>query len=303
MRELAYERSLRSWMEAREMRWSRGLYAREPGGQVVSYRLSPAGAPRAVAMPVHGAGNDALFSLPGLIKRLLLADYEVFAFDLDGHGRASTTRFDPETIGGAVAAAAAESGAASRGLPLHGIGISLGGSLLLGAMASDPGRFATAALMVAPISLRLSPAAVRGELRLSALRTLWREREHCGIWGMVPAFGPVKRGIYPLRLAEAPGEGAFGYVQVLDRALARVDPKHAAAAVRTPTLLAYGEADRIVPISQGESLHRVIRGSALVRVAGGTHLTTPLAPEVTDRLLGWIGARPAAETHVDTAAR
>lgn len=294
MRELGYERSLRGWVEARGMRWCRASYPRPAGGEAVSYRLSPAGAPRAVVMPVHGAGNDALFSLPGLIKRLLRAEYEVFTFDLDGHGRASTTRFDPESIDGAVTAAALESGAAARGLPLHGIGISLGGSLLLHALASDPRAFASASLLVAPIALQLSGRAIRAELGLPALRTLWREREHCGIWGMIPSFGPVKRGVYPLRLATSPGAGAFGYVEVLDRALQRLDLVRAARAVTTPTLLAYGEADRIVPITQGESLHEAITDSEMMRISDGTHLTTPLSPTVTGRVLEWIGSHRRA---------
>lgn len=285
------------------MGWSRATYGRTGGGEVVSYRLSPPGPPRAVVMPVHGAGNDALFSLPGLIKRLLGAEYEVFAFDLDGHGRASTTRFDPRTIAGAVPAAVVEARAAARGLPLHGIGISLGGSLLLHATSSERDAFASASLLVAPVSLRLSGRAVRGELGLPALRTMWREREHCGIWGMVPAFGPVKRAVYPLRLSMAPGEGAFGYVEVLDRALRRLDLERAASAVRTPTLLAYGDADRIVPISQGETLHAAIPGSEMMRVRGGTHLTTPLTPAVTDGALEWIGAHAGVASGTDGERR
>jgi alpha-beta hydrolase superfamily lysophospholipase len=294
LNELAYERSLRAWMTARGMEWTRDRYRRAGGGDVTCYRLSPAGPPRAVVMPVHGAGNDALFALPGLIKRLLLDGYEVFSFDLDGHGRASTTTLDPETLGSAVPRAIRETGAGERGLALHGIGISLGGSLLLHALGAERGDLASGSLLAAPLKIELSTRAVLGEMGIPALRTLWREREHCGIWGLVPSFGPVKRGLYPLRLAVPPGPGSFGYVDVLNIALDRLDLEDAASRVRAPVLLAYGGADRVVPASQGERLHRLIPSSELLLLERETHLTTPLAPAVMARVREWIGGHAPA---------
>lgn len=291
MSELAYERALRRWMAARGMSWTRRLYERAIGGEVVSYRLSPPGEPRAVVMPIHGAGNDALFALPGIIKRLLLEGYEVFSFDLDGHGRASTTTLDPETLGGAVPQAIRESRAGERGLPLHGVGVSLGGALLLHSLGSAPGELISGCLLAAPLRIEMSRGAVLAEIGIPALRTLWREREHCGIWGLVPSFGPVKRDLYPLRLAVRPGPGAFGYVEVLNSALERLELEDAAPRVRVPVLLAYGTADRVVPASQGEALGRLIPSSELLLLEGETHLTTPLAPGVTERVLHWIEGR------------
>lgn len=297
MNELAYERSLRAWMTGRGMEWARRRYSRPGGGEVVSYRLSPAGPPRAVVMPVHGAGNDALFALPGLIKRLLLDGYEVFTFDLDGHGRASTTTLDPETLGTAVPQAIRESGAGDRGLALHGIGISLGGSLLLHALSAAHGGIVSGSLLAAPLVIELSTKAMLGEIGLRALRTLWREREHSGVWGLVPSFGPVKRGLYPLRLSVPPGPGSFGYVDVLNLALEGLELESAASRVRAPVLLAYGTADRVVPAVQGELLHRLIPGSELLLLEGETHLTTPLAPAATARVRQWIGGHQAAAPH------
>lgn len=296
MKELGYERALREWMGSRGMSYERHGYARSSGGEVVAYRLAPAGRPRGVVMPVHGAGNDALFSLPGLIKRLLSAGYEVFTFDVDGHGRHSTTRFHPDTAGGAVPEAIRESRAGARGLPLHGIGISLGGALLLHAVGAERHAFASAALLAAPLRIELSRRAVLTEIGVPALRTLWRERRHCGIWGMVPAFGPVKRGTYPLRLGMPSGVGSFGYVDVLNLALERLDLVAIAPDVVTPTLLAYGTADRVVPIGQGETLHGWMRSSELIHLEGETHLTTPLTPGLTARLLEWVGSHAQGGT-------
>jgi pimeloyl-ACP methyl ester carboxylesterase len=291
--ELRYERALRSWMAQRGMAWERLRYPAAGGGATVAYRLSPAAAPRGVVLLVHGAGNDALFAMPGTIKRLLSRRLEVFSFDVDGHGRDSATRLDPATLHRAVPGAAREAGARERGLPLHLVGVSFGGALALGALAREPGAFASGVLMVAPLRVRLSAGSVLSELRPALLRSLWREREHTGLWGGVPSFGPVKRATYPLRLGVPPGPGSFGYVEVLNDTLERLRLRESAARVRAPVLLVYGERDRIVPVEQGEELARLIPGAELLRLPRQSHLTAPLAPGVVDRLVEWVEAHGA----------
>lgn len=293
MTELPYERALRSWMAERGMSWERMRYPAVGGGATIAYRLSPAAAPRAVVLLVHGAGNDALFAMSGTIKRLLSRRLEVFSFDVDGHGRDSATRLDPATLHLAVPRAAREAGARERGLPLHLVGVSFGGALALDALAREPGAFASGVLIVAPLSVRLSAGSVLGELRPALFRSLWRERAHTGLWGAVPAFGPVKRATYPLRLGVPPGPGSFGYVEVLNEALDRLRLRESATMVRAPVLLVYGERDRIVPVEQGEELAQLIPGAELLRLPGESHLTAPLAPGAVERIVEWVEAHGA----------
>lgn len=296
MRELAYERRFRQWAERRGMTWERSLLPRpEAGGEALAYRISPARPPRATVVTVHGAGNDALFSLVGLHKRLLLRGYRVFAFDLDGHGRHSTTGFAPDRVGGAIAAALERCAAGEERLPVHALGISLGGSVLLHALPELAARITSAVLLAAPLRVHLSWASVRGELGLPLLRTLWRERRHGGIWAAVPAFGPVKRGLYPLRLGVPAPPGAFGYVEVLNAALEALRLEDAARRTRTPVLLCYGERDRLVPIRQGERLAELLPRAELLRLPGHSHLSAPLAPEAVRRVLQWMDEAERAE--------
>jgi len=286
--ELAYERSFGEWARSGGVRWERMWYPRpEAGGETVAHRFTPPVAPRGVVLAVHGAGNDALFAWVGLFKRLLRAGVEVFTFDLDGHGRTGTTRFSAEGVAGALPEAVRRSGALERGLPLHALGVSLGGSVLLASLPSLPG-VASAVLMAAPLRIRLSWAAVRREAGLRLARCVWREREHYGAWGLIPSFGPVKRGAYPLRLAETPPPGAFGYVEVLNRALERMRLEEAARRVRVPTLLVYGGADLLVPVEQGERLARLIPAAELLRLEGETHLSAPMAPQAVHRVVEWV---------------
>jgi alpha-beta hydrolase superfamily lysophospholipase len=241
-----------------------------------------------VVLLVHGAGNDALFAMIGLARRLLRAELEVFTFDLDGHGRGGTTRLAASSVAGAVPAAVEAAVAGRRGLPLHAVGVSLGGSLLLDALPRLSPAPASAALLCAPLRVHLSRHAVIGELGPGLLRALWREREHYGLGGLIPSFGRWKRDVYPLRLGEAGGTGAFGYVEALNHILTSLHLEEAARATRTPVLLVYGAADRLVPPEQGERLAALLPRSELLVLPGETHLTVPLAEGAVERVVGRI---------------
>lgn len=289
MRELPFERAFREWVEGAGHRWDRLRYARpEADGETTAYRLSPARPPRGVVLAAHGAGNDALFALVGTFRALLERGYEVFTFDLDGQGRGSTTRLTPDAIRSSVPAAVGQSGAGERGLPLHAIGISFGGSVLLGSLPSLRPAPASAALLVAPLQVRFSRRAVAREVGWGLLRTVWRERGHYGLTGLIPSFGPFKRGAYPLRLGTERGPGAFGYVVSLNRILDSLALEEAARRTSTPTLLVYGGRDLLVPAEQGERLAELLPASELLTLPRETHLTAPLAPAAVERLLRWI---------------
>jgi alpha-beta hydrolase superfamily lysophospholipase len=292
--ELGYERRLREWMDARGMRHRRILYERPAaGGTTVAYRLSPADEPRGVVLVAHGAGNDALFAFTGLFKRILRAGLEVFTFDMDGHGRSSTTRFSFPAILDCSRAALAHALEGRAGVPYHCLGVSLGGAILLHGLAGPLAGAASAVLVSAPLRIHFSVGRVVNELRPVLLRTLLRNRHEAGIWGMVPSFGPVKRDLYPLRLGD-PRPGAFGYVEALNEVLARMRLVRAAAGAGPSVLLAYGTADRVVPAEQGILLERTLPSSELILVRGGTHLGTVFDDEVVARSLRWMLDRTPA---------
>jgi pimeloyl-ACP methyl ester carboxylesterase len=288
MSELRYEAALRSWMVGRGMGWERLCYDRPPaGGRTVAYRLRPAGNPLGVVVVAHGAGNDALFAFPGTFKRFLSGGWEVFTFDMDGHGRDSTTVLGAESAVSAVPDAIAMARAGRDGIPLHAFGVSLGGAFMLRALAAPDAGVRSAVLACAPLRIRFSLRNVLGEFRPPMLRTLLDQRPHCGVWGMVPSFGPVKRSIYPLRLGSI-RNGAFGYIDELNEILDGLSLPSAAADLRFPTLLVYGTADRVVPPEQGLLLQRTMPDAELMLLRGATHLTTPFDRRFAVRLDRWL---------------
>lgn len=291
VREPAYERTFRAWCDAEGVTIRTLRYARAGGGETNAYRMIPRRAPRGGVMMVHGAGNDALFSLTGLFRTLLGRGFEVFTFDVDGHGRRSSTRFSAENAADSIPAAL-ERWERTEGLPVTAVGISLGGALLLHSLPALSRSLRSAVLVSAPLRVRLSRRAILRELGPRMLLTIWRERAHFGFTGLIPSFGPFRRGLYPLRLVEEPGPGAFGYVEQINRALEQLHLEEAARRSDLPVLLLYGEEDALVPPEQARVLAASLPRAELHLLRGETHLSTPLAPATVRRLLEWIEEGP-----------
>lgn len=300
---LSHEIRFARWLRQHGMGAEPVRYARpEAGGDVAAHRLLPAAAPRGRVVAAHGTGNDALFPQLGLFKALLHAGYEVFAFDLDGHGSRSTTRLDPNTAPSAVGAAVRAAEANRPPLPLHLLGHSLGAALVLHSLAHDPwaARVHSAVAISAPLRLRVTLRAALAELLGFASRRTWSEREHYGIPGLVPALGPWKREQFPVRLAER--HGRFGYVRVAATLLQRLHLADAAARVAAPVLLVYGERDRLVPPEQGETLAGRLPAACLLRVAGTTHFNTPFSEPALTAVVEWLHTAAARTVRVGSHA-
>jgi alpha-beta hydrolase superfamily lysophospholipase len=226
--------------------------------------------------------------LVALFKALVAEGWEVFSFDLDGHGRGSTSRWEDDTVREAVPDAVAHA-AEGEPLPLHLLGHSLGAALVLRALTD--GRLPdarSAVLLSAPLRIRPTLAAGAGELRGFFCADSWRQREHYGARGVVPAFGPFGRAAYPLRMA---GGGGVAYVARVRRWVDSLELERAAPGVRVPTLLVAGSADRVVPPVQAERLAVRIPDVTLQAVPGATHWTLPFAPCAVAAVTRWLDAR------------
>jgi pimeloyl-ACP methyl ester carboxylesterase len=213
---------------------------------------------------------------------------EVFAFDVDGHGAGSSTRFSPDAVPSAIAAAVVMAERGRPELPLHLVGHSLGGSLVLHALAERSVAHAVSAVVIsAPTAISLGAGTAIGELRGFLRLATLSQRRHYGLWGMVPAVGPLKRRAYPIRGAAQPG-APFAYVAAIRRLLARLDLDRTAAKVRVPVLLVYGAGDRLVPPAQGRRLAELIPSSELLETPGATHWSTGFAAPTIASTAAWI---------------
>lgn len=290
MRTPAHHRRVEEWLGAEGIAWERLRYPRpEAGGETAAFRFRPRTTPRGRVVAAHGACDDALFPMVAIYHTLLERGFEVFAFDLDGNGWESTTRYSPEAVRGAVGAAAREAASGEPELPLHLLGHSMGGALVLDALARGEVEAESAVLVSTPLRVSLTPRTVVEELRGFFRRGTLGQCRYYGAWGVIPAFGPVKRGTYPFRAGVRTAN--FDYVETFQALLDAMDLPRAAERVRAPVLLAYGERDHLAPMAQAEELARLLPRAELFRVPGGTHYSTSFAPSMVERVAGWLGAR------------
>jgi len=296
MRAPAHHRGVVRWLRASGFGWERLRYPRpEAGGEVAAFRFTPAGPPRGRVVAAHGACDDALFPLVALYRALLERGFEVFAFDLDGKGWASTTRFSAEGIRGALEAAVRAAVRGQDPLPLHLLGHSLGGALVLDALARGRVAAESAVVVATPLEVRVTARTALAELGGFLRPATLRQRVYYGLAGVFPAFGPVKRGAYPFRGDARTGN--FDYVAVFDGLLRAMALREAAARVRVPVLLVYGDRDGIAPLAHGAELARLLPDAELAVVPGGTHFATASSRVSTERVAAWLDTRvpvPAA---------
>ena len=90
-----------------------------------------------------------------------------------------------------------------------------------------------------------------------------------------------------------------GYLRALGNTMAhwRRDPPLRPADITHPTLVLWGEGDRLLPPSRGERLQRLISGSRLEVIRGGGHLFLQEEPELSLRLIeDFLMEKEAART-------
>lgn len=284
-----YAARLAGWAARHGARADSVQYARPAAeGDTAALRLTPEGGARTRAVVVHGAGNDAVFPLLELFRALLDAGVEVFSFDVDGHGTGSTTVFTADGVRSAVAAAVAEAERGAAPLPLHLVGHSLGGALVLDALAAGAAPHAAGAVVLStPLQVKLGPATVATELAGFFRPATLSQRAHYGLWGVVPAFGPVKRAAYPFRRRDADGR-TWGYVDAVRALLDEMRLPERAASVAAPTLLVYSRGDRLSACGDGERLAAALPRAELLRISGASHYGVAFHPEAVAQTARWI---------------
>jgi pimeloyl-ACP methyl ester carboxylesterase len=250
----------------------------------------------------HGAGNDVLFPLLDIFRALVGRGFEVFAFDLDGHGWESTTRFSADAVRTAIPAALEQARAGRPPLPIFLLGHSLGGALVLSALGASVDGVEAAVLLSAPVSVGFSLRSSLAELWRFFRTETWAQRSGYGLWGVVPAVGWLKRRAYPLRLA-AEAAGSFGYVRTIQNLLADLDVAAAARRIRIPGLLVYGGHDALVPPAQGDTLADAIPRAELVRLPHASHYGVPVARETPRIVVDWLAARVAKLSDAENVDR
>jgi alpha-beta hydrolase superfamily lysophospholipase len=259
----------------------------EAGGTTMAYRLTPPGDLRGRIVFAHATGNDSLFPQVELFLTWLEAGFEIFAFDLDGHGARSTTILSSMSVETMITHAVERAASQHPALPLHGAGQSLGAALWLRSASQVQIPLQSLVLYSAPYTVNLSVRAGIRELLAPCTREFWEQRRYYGWTGVVPPLGPWRRRAYPIRLVTE-SRSADNKQHAID---SLNYPQHIAALIKSlavdtlvsnisvPTLLLYGTQDKIVNFSQGQAVMERLSQGELIKLHGATHYTTPFHPE------------------------
>jgi len=225
-------------------------------------------------MLIHGLPGSAHDWDP-LPKQLVAAGFRVVRYDRVGYGHSDRRANDGEhrlevnaaELMGLVSALRLES-------PIL-VGWSYGGGVALRAAADDPGRVA-ALLLVGS----MGPSTDMG-----GLPAVGRVVEPLRRWGIASGF-PARLGIrlfgrtffsgafpeswtdHALAVVASPGALHTWTVEAVHTDPGAIRPER----VRVPVTIVHGSLDRIAPLATADDLHRRLRTSELVTVAGGSHM-------------------------------
>ena len=268
-------------------------------GHNVVYRRAGSGPP---VVLVHGMVNSSRHW--SAVARRLATRYDVIAPDLVGHGDSATPRGDYSL--GAHAAVIRDL-LASLGIERATlVGHSLGGGVAMVFFWQFPQRVERLALVSAGgLGREVSPLLRTASL--PGVKALISAAAHPGVTSGLQRAGErlrtrgsglgvqlqaVARALQPL---ESPG-AREAFVQTL-RAV--IDPRGQRVSANdrlylleaVPTLIAWGDRDRTIPVEHGLAAHAALPGSRFVSLPGAAHFPHLETPDLlADALLDWIAA-------------
>jgi pimeloyl-ACP methyl ester carboxylesterase len=270
---------VKKWCEHRKIKFHEIDYQRHrSGGIVKAWRLEPLFCRGRVTI-VHGTGNSAFFPQIRLIQRLLLMDLEVFCFDLDGHGKMSTTILCYDESLDCVEQALKIANTSKIYDRQYILGHSLGGTLAVHAAPKLGMNIDKYILISAPIEAIEMKLSHFWELTALFSRSLWQQADQFGFSKMLPALGPFRRQDFPIRTWQngQSENSPWNYLGVVNKMIEASQLSHCASQIRQPCLLIYGKRDHVTPIEFGRKLKQMLPNSQLKAIDKETHFTTLLS--------------------------
>ena len=166
------------------------------------------------------------------------------------------------------------------------LGQSLGGSLALDCLTREcphPDRIVTVS---APTEVKLGGSMV-SELAAFFRPSIYRALAYRGPYRALPAFGPFKRGRFPVRVGD--GEN---YIDALTRAVAEMDlPDKLEGAAPCGVMIVHGARDGVIPVAQARQLAGALGDTTRLHIAlGATHLDPLLNRTIVDEILDFTSS-------------
>ena len=233
------------------------------------WQFSPAGAPRAVIVLVHGKDINRQHFV-GAAKRFVEEGYAVVAYDQRAHGRSTGefVTYGAKEVGDLQRVIDVALARWGRDLPVVVIGESLGAAVALQTAAVDP---------------RIR--AVAAGAAFADLTTVIDDH--------TPFFLSAAGKEKAVRVAETAGR-----FRVAD-----ISPERSARDIHVPTLLLHGSEDQFLPLKHSLRIYEALAGPrALVRLEGVDHIGVLLSAQAWNEIDGFVAAALTPGADIRSAA-
>ena len=255
----------------------------------------PEGPVKAAVLALHGFNDYAnAFAMPGPF--LAAQGIVVYAYDQRGFGHSPNAGMwaGTDVLAGDLRAALRLVAALHPGVPLYALGESMGGAVVLAALAHDPLPELAGVILVAPAARGRAalPGYQQAVLWLTAHTVPWLNLTTEGL-DILPSDNRAMLRAFsadPLVIKGSRVDAVWGLVDLMDRAL------DAAPVDRQRTLLLYGRRDEVIP---PPGLHKLLErlpadDRTVALYPEGYHmLLRDLQREVVWRdIIAWIDGAP-----------
>ena len=244
---------------------------------------------------VHGTGNDALVPYLSIIASLLKSGFAVFTFDLDGHGRHSTTSLCFYRLSSCLPDAIESCHGRWKFKSFYLLGHSFGGVLILQYLKRVYHRKPAAVVMIStPVRLTLGIKDMLSELASLKRSSVYRQAWKYGLAYTIPAVGPFKRNRFPIRFLDSDDHSKMSYIRFVREYTEGVFKNLEAVqefnekSFFIPLLLCYGGADRLTPSSHGKEIGKRWDNSFQVEAKGETHFSTIFSSIVENSIVNFL---------------
>jgi pimeloyl-ACP methyl ester carboxylesterase len=204
--------------------------------------------------------------------------YRVLAFDLPGFGGSNPP---PVPWGTPEYAAFVERAVASLGISCATyIGHSFGGRIAIWLAAYAP-EAVQALVLIDAAGIRPS-ATFRRRMR----RLFYKTAQTVLRLPILGTKGPALRERLAMRFGSADYRATTGVMRASMVKTVNLDLTACFGAIKTPTLLLWGEKDAATPIADGRKMEQLIKGSRLIVVAGAGHFSYLDSPTFVNAVVG-----------------
>lgn len=292
-----YKYKFLSWCQEHEYSLNELKLPHSLSGDIHCYHITkPSRSRNKILVFIHGGGNNALYPLIHFFPDALEAGYDIFSFDLDGHGPTSTTFFNSKSIQQNISYVLHHLSTTYDYKQYFCIAHSLGGALLIPHLRQKH-VFDAVALWSTPVKIDLSFQTLKNELFGLIDMNIFRALRVHGLLDMIPSMGPFRRPALPFRPDATTDtyikRSFIGHIQDSLDLIFEKDNEHK---IDTPAFLVYGAKDLIANKAALDKVKSCFSNPQVIVFSKSTHANLLFQPSLLSQTIDFWEQAPTRDT-------